>query len=174
MGWKVKYDFPLDTPKAIYVVAPHTSMWDFPFGILSRGYLKIFIGFVIKAELTKGPLGWILKAMGAYPVDRSRANNFVDAVAQVLKSKDNIHICITPEGQRRAVKKFKKGFWYMAKKANVPLVLVKFDFGNKVLDFSNLYWVSDLNKDLEYIWEYFKGVQGHTPENGIHTEFVLP
>lgn len=147
-------------------------MWDFPYGILVRNYLKIDIGFVIKSEIVKGPLGWLLKWMGAYPVDRSKANNFVDAVANVLKSRDSIHICITPEGRRRPIRQFKRGFWYMANKANVPLVLVKFDFGNKVLDFSELYWCNDIDKDLEYVWNHFKGVQGHTPENGIFTDYI--
>jgi len=171
MGWKVQTAFPLDTPKALYVVAPHTSMWDFPFGILVRNYLKIPIGYVIKSELMKGPIGWLLNWMGAYPVDRSKSNNFVEGVANVIKANDNIHICITPEGKRRPVKKLKRGFWYMATQANVPLVFVKFDFGNKVLDFSDLYWCSDIEKDMEYVWNHFKGVQGHTPGNGIIGEY---
>ena len=138
MGWKVKTAFPLATPKVIYVVAPHTSMWDFPYGILVRNYLKIPIGFVIKSEIVKGPIGWFLNWLGAYPVDRSKSNNFVEGVVNVIKNNDRIHICITPEGRRRAVKKLKRGFWYMANGANVPVVFVKFYFGNKVLAFSDL------------------------------------
>jgi len=172
LGWKVKTAFPLDTPKAIYVVAPHTSMWDFPYGILARNYIKVPIGFVIKSELMKGPLGWLLNWMGAYPVDRSKTNNFVEGVANVIKAADNIHICITPEGRRGPIKKMKRGFWFMATQAEVPLVLVTFDFGNKVLDFSDLYWCTEIEKDMEYIWNHYKGVKGHTPENGILTSYV--
>lgn len=172
MGWKVTAAFPFDTPKAIYVVAPHTSMWDFPYGILVRNYLKIPIGYVIKSEIMKGPIGWVLQWMGAYPVDRTKANNFVEGVAAVINENENIHICITPEGRRAPVKTLKKGFWYIAQAANIPLVFVKFDFGNKVLDFSELYWTSDLDKDLEHTWNHFKGVQGHTPRNGISGDYA--
>jgi len=76
-------------------------------------------------------------------------------------------ICITPEGMRRPVKKLKRGFWYMATKANVPIILVTFDFGNKVLALSDLYWCTEIEKDMEYVWNHFKGVQGFTPGNGI-------
>ena len=172
MGWQVKKAFPLDTTKAIYVVAPHTSMWDFPYGILARNYIKVPIGFVIKAEIIKGPLGWLLNWMGAYPVDRSKATNFVDGVANVIKDADRIHICITPEGRRRPVKKLKRGFWFMATQANVPLVFVKFDFGNKTIGFSDLYWCTEIEKDMEYVWNHFKGVKGHAPENGIMSDYM--
>ncbi len=60
----------------------------------------------------------------------------------------------------------------MATQANIPLVLVTFDFGNKVLDFSDLYWCTEIEKDMKYVWNHFKGVQGHTPENGVLGENI--
>ena len=171
IGWKVEYHFPLDTPKAIFVVAPHTSMWDFPLGILARNILGIHIGFIIKQEIVKGVVGRILHWLGAYPVDRSKATNFVDAVVKVINENESIHICITPEGRRKRVSQFKRGFWFMANKSNIPLVLTRFDFDRKVMEFSDLYWCKDIDKDMEYVWNHFKGIKGFHPDQGVIDDF---
>lgn len=172
IGWKLVHHFPNDTPKAIFVVAPHTSNWDFPLGILARNVVHLNIGFVIKKEIMKGPVGWILKWLGAYPVDRNKATNFVDGVVKVINENDIIHICITPEGRRQQVKQFKRGFWFMANRANVPLVLTRFDFERKIIEMSDLYWCTDLEKDMEYVWNHFKGIKGYHIDKSILADYT--
>ncbi|MEL6989834.1 MAG: 1-acyl-sn-glycerol-3-phosphate acyltransferase, partial [Bacteroidota bacterium] len=160
--------FPRDIKKYIVVVAPHTSYWDFPLGLLSRSVLRRNIGFIAKSELFKFPLGPIMKWWGGVPVDRSKNNNFVEAVAELFESKEELAICITPEGTRRKVSRLRSGFFHMAKAANVPLNLCTFDFKTKTITFDKPYYVTgDKDETLEYVWNYFKGVEGKHKEQGI-------
>ena len=75
---------------------------------------------------------------------------------------------IAPEGTRKKVDKFKTGFYHIARLAGVPIVLTKFDWKNKIVDFGEIFYpTGDETKDLTYIWNYFKGVEGKIPELSI-------
>ena len=166
-GWRVEVetnDFP---PKYIVVVLPHTSNWDFPKGILSRKIIGQDIKFIAKNSLFKGPLGFIMRALGGYPVDRSKHGNFVDAVVALFNSKEKFIITITPEGTRKKVDELKTGFYYIAKGANIPVVLCKFDYENKVIHFGKPRFVKNtVEEEIEYIGDYFKQVKGKIPAFG--------
>lgn len=164
-GWKVKVDFPDDLKKYVVIVIPHTTNWDFPKGILVRNVIKKDIKYIAKDSLFKGPLGVFLKWLGGYPVDRSKRNNFVDAVVDIFNSKTEFTVCLAPEGKRRKVDKLKTGFYYIAKGANVPIVMTKFDYDEKLITFSKpFYPTDDMVADFEFIDNYFDGVKGKYPE----------
>ena len=102
---------------------------------------------------------------GGTPVDRSKNTNTVDSVVEVFQNKKIFRFALAPEGTRKKVDKLKTGFYYIAKKANVPIVLVAFDFGKKEVKFSDAFWpTSDMQKDFEAIDAFFKGVKGRVPE----------
>ena len=166
-GWKITVettDFP---PKYIVVVLPHTSNWDFPKGLLARKAINQDIKFIAKNSLFKGILGVIIRGLGGYPVDRSKHNNFVDAVIALFNSKEEFKITITPEGTRKRVDKLKTGFYYIAKGANVPVVLCKFDYENKEIHFSKPRFVLDtVEEEIAFLGAYFKGVKGKIPSFG--------
>ncbi|MBZ0284555.1 MAG: glycerol acyltransferase, partial [Anaerolineae bacterium] len=46
-GWRVVF-VPPPAPKAVVIVYPHTSNWDFPIGVLARAVIAIPIGFIGK------------------------------------------------------------------------------------------------------------------------------
>jgi 1-acyl-sn-glycerol-3-phosphate acyltransferase len=90
---------------------------------------------------------------------------------KVYKTYPKIAVAIAPEGTRKRVTKFKSGFYYIAHGAGVPLIMVKFDFGNKVVDYSAPFYTSGNYKgDLKLIIEHFKGTQGLNPENACQWE----
>lgn len=154
--------------KCVVAVAPHTSNRDFPYGLYARAALGINIGFVGKSSLFKFPLGPILKSLGGVPVERSKSTNFVQSVANVFKSRDEFKLCLAIEGTRSKVDRFKTGFYYIAKEAGVPIILTKWDFGNRCIDFgAPFYPTDDAQADLEYIYQYFDGVKGIVPENSF-------
>ncbi len=166
-GWKVTTET-MDFPKKyIVVVMPHTSNWDFPKGLLARKAIGQDIKFIAKDSLFKGPMGFIMRALGGYPVNRSKHNNFVDAVIDIFNTKEEFKITITPEGTRKRVEKLKTGFYYIAKGANVPLILCKFDYGNKEIHFSTPHHVADtVEEEVAFIGRYFGGVKGKYPALG--------
>lgn len=167
-GWKVIGDFPKQLRKYILVVAPHTSNWDFPLGLLLRNIRGVDAKFIGKSSLFKAPFGWIFRALGGYPVDRSKSNNYVDAVVDIFNSKEDFILTITPEGTRKRVDEFKTGFYYIALGAKVPLVMVIIDFANKTVSFTEpFYPTGNKEADFEVILNHFRGVKGKNPEDGI-------
>lgn len=157
--WPKKYVLP---------TAPHTSNRDFPYGIYSRPIIDQYIRFVAKASLFRWPLGPLLRWMGGVPVVRERRTNFVDAVANIFAERDEFGLCIAVEGTRQKVTHFKTGFYFIALRANVPLVFCKFDFGNRKIEFSEPYYLTgDIRKDFDVIYRYYDGVKGLVPDNSF-------
>ena len=165
LGWKLVGDFPKDIKKYVVIAAPHTSWQDFPIGILARNTSGIKINFIGKDSLFKGPFGFIFRSLGGTPVDRSKSNNLVDAIVDVFNSKEEFRLALSPEGTRKKVDKWKTGFYYIAKGANVPIVMATLDFENKQVKFSEPYYTTEnKEKDFEYFKSFYKGVQGKKPD----------
>ncbi|MGB3465208.1 MAG: 1-acyl-sn-glycerol-3-phosphate acyltransferase, partial [Cyclobacteriaceae bacterium] len=80
-GWKIEGKKPTDIKKYIIVVAPHTSNYDFFLGVATRAITGLNSYYLAKKELFAIPvLGWMFKAIGGIPVDRSKKSNMVDQV----------------------------------------------------------------------------------------------
>ncbi len=164
-GYTIENNWPKDVKKAMVAIIPHTSNWDFLFGVLSRQLIGRDIKFVGKKELFKPPFGFFFKMMGGYPVDRSKRTNFVDAVVDIYNSKEEFYIGIAPEGTRKKVKELKSGFYYIAKGANIPIIVATIDAGNKKLVFSKpFYPTDDKEKDFEWLKNYCSQFQAINPE----------
>ena len=158
--WPKKYVLPTVT---------HTSNRDFPYGIYVRAAVGEYIRFVGKSSLFRFPLGPILRWMGGVPVIRDRRTNFTQGVANIFREREEFKLCIAVEGTRAKVTHFKTGFYFIAKEANVPLVLCRFDFGNeKAIRFSEPYYLTDdIRADFDYIYRFFDGAIGLVPENSF-------
>ena len=167
-GWRVESHIPHDLQKFVLIAAPHTSGWDLFVGLGSRAVLGRKIGFLGKKSLFVPPLGWIMRALGGHPVDRSASHHLVDQVVHMYKGKESFAIALAPEGTRKKVSKFKTGFYHIARGAHVPLILARMDYANKVVQFSEpVYPSGDQDKDMAMIWQHFKGVKGKHPELSI-------
>ncbi len=168
MGWKVTGDIDSNIKKCVYAVVPHTSWHDFYIGILTRGVVGIEMNFVGKKELFMFPFGYYFRYMGGAPIDRSGNLNNVDSIVQIFNNKEIFRLGISPEGTRKKVSHFKTGFYYIAKKANVPIIPVAFDFGKKEVNFGNPIYTSDsIDTDFAILQKHFVGVVGKIPENGF-------
>ncbi|MEP5791793.1 MAG: lysophospholipid acyltransferase family protein [Cyclobacteriaceae bacterium] len=167
-GWKVVGKRP-DIAKYVLIVAPHTSNWDFFVGVAARSISYLRSDFLAKNSLFKIPIvGWVLKKMGGHAVDRSKNSNMVDQVVDLYHQHDEFVVTITPEGTRSYVPKWKTGFYRIADKANVPIVMVGFDFPNKQVIYREpFYPTGDMESDMEVILDYFRQIKGKHPENGV-------
>ncbi len=161
LGFKIIGDFPRDLKQYIIIAVPHTSWHDFYLGLLIRKTLGLKINFVAKQSLFKPPFGWYFKAVGGFPVDRSGGKNKVDAIAQLFEEQETFRLTLAPEGTRSKVSAFRTGFYYIAKKAQVPIVMITFDFGKKQNVISApFYPTSDVEKDFDFMYKFFDGVEG--------------
>lgn len=168
-GWKFDGKIPHHLPKFIIIVAPHTSNSDFFLGIMVRSLLRLknakYLG---KSSLFKPPFGFIFSWLGGYPVDRSKFNNLVEAVADIFNSKDKFIIALAPEGTRKKVEKLKTGFYHIAKKAQVPIVAIGFDYGSKTIHIMDPFIPGDsIKDDFKKVIEFFSQSKGDIPENGV-------
>jgi 1-acyl-sn-glycerol-3-phosphate acyltransferase len=165
MGWKLVGNFP-NIDKCVIIVVPHTSYADFFLGILIRKVWNQQINFIGKESLFKGPIGWYLKKVGGAPIIRNKNSDTVSAITAIFNAKDKFRLALSPEGTRRKVTEWKTGFYYIAKSAKVPIVMVAFDFGRKQVKISEAYDTTNhLEEDFKLYKSFFKGVVGRIPGN---------
>lgn len=166
LGWKLVGNIPDDVKKCVITVAPHTSMADFILGRLAYCYLDRNVRYLIKKELFDIPvLKSILLRLGGMPVDRSGRNNIVNQAAALFGKYDDLNIIIAPEGTRKLVRNWKKGFYYIAIKANVPIVLGFLDFKKKELGFGpTFYPTGNFEEDWKQMEVFYRGINAKHPE----------
>jgi 1-acyl-sn-glycerol-3-phosphate acyltransferase len=165
VGWKRIGTFS-DAKKLVIIAAPHTSLVDFIMGWLGLHGFGKKARFIIKEEFFFFPLGFLIRGLGAIPVKRGDRNN--DMVTQMVKEfqkRDSFYLVITPEGTRKKVKRWKKGFYEIAMKAGVPIVVSVVDYGKKQMGpVAEIIPSGDYEADLKIIKEYYRGVQARFPE----------
>jgi len=168
-GWEIDKNPPENIKKCVVAVGPHTSNWDFVIGKLAFAMYGINAKFLIKKELFFPPLGWILKWVGGVPVDRKKNNQFTSKAISYFEKHDSLYLVFTPEGTRKYNPKWKKGFYYIAIKAQVPIYICYIDFASKSGGFDRLFYpTGDVEKDIDEIKSVLKKYKGRFPKNGIN------
>jgi len=164
-GWKIVGETELPD-KCIVIAAPHTSNWDFIFGRCAAYIIGINPKYLIKSEFFVPILGSFFRLNGGIPVYRNSKNNIVEQITHLYNLNDKLIISIAPEGTRSKVERWKTGFYYIALKANIPIVLSKIDYQKKELGFMAKFNPNgDIEKDFDFIQEKYKDVKGKIVEN---------
>lgn len=172
-GWK--FDIPAEgtrpeLQRCVMIMAPHTSILDFFVGGACVWKLKVNNRIFMK----DGFFNWfttpILKHFGVVPVDRGNPKNHLVAQAvNYFKEHERLTVVITPEGTRKPVKRWKRGFYEIAIQAGVPVVLSYVDFKKKVMGIGPTIVPSgDFEADMRLFREYYKD------KNARHPEKYLP
>lgn len=131
-GWRFEGALP-DIPKFVAIVAPHTSNWDFPVGLLAKWALGFDAHWWGKDSLFLPPLGWFMRANGGIPVQRRQSSKVVETTIDAFRTNERFALALAPEGTRKKVTKWRTGFWHVAKGAQVPICCVAFDWTRKVI-----------------------------------------
>ena len=130
MGWTA-VEPPVEEEKCIILGVPHTSALDFLISYLYYTSVGGHAKCMVKKEMFFPPLGWILKAAGAVPVDRKNATTLLKSIITEMEKPGKFHLALAPEGTRKPVRNWKTGFHFIAKEAGVPVYLGYFDWGTK-------------------------------------------
>jgi 1-acyl-sn-glycerol-3-phosphate acyltransferase len=171
MGWKIDEHIPAGVKKAVIVVGPHTSNWDFVIGRIAFMKYNMKAKYLIKKELFFFPFGYFLKAIGGIPVDRTKKNNITEQAVKLFKENDEFFLVFSPEGTRKYQPHWKKGFYYIARQANVPIYITYIDYKTKRGGFDTLFTpTGDFEKDIKEIKRILSKYSGRFPENGIFAE----
>ena len=169
IGWKIDPNPPQNIKKCVIAVGPHTSNWDFILGRLAFFQYGVQGKFLIKKELFFFPLGILLKALGGIPVDRRKNSNMTDFAVNLFDKSDSLYLVFTPEGTRKYNPKWKKGFYYIALKAQVPIYIAYVDFATKTGGFHSLFIpTGNVEDDFSEIKKILSQFKGRVPENGIY------
>jgi 1-acyl-sn-glycerol-3-phosphate acyltransferase len=119
----------------------------------------------MKKEWFFWPLGPIFKRVGGIPVWRSKHNSMTENLAQAAKDAKEFHLCITPEGTRSANPDWKKGFYYIALNAQIPILLYGLDYKRKLIECTkSIIPNGDIENQMREIKIYFKDFKGKKPE----------
>lgn len=164
LGWKTVITVPF-YEKCVICAAPHTSNWDLLIGKLFYGSLGRRASFLMKKEWFFFPLNLVFKAMGGIPVNRGKKNSLVDQMARRFASCSRFNLAITPEATRKANPEWKKGFYYIALQAQVPIMLFGIDYPSKTITCTKaIVPTGDIEKDMREIKRYFMQFTGRHPE----------
>ena len=167
VGWRLNYLPPVE-PKALAIVYPHTSNWDFLLGILARGAMGLDIHWAGKDTLFKGYFGLaerLFRTLGGVPVNRRERTGFVLQMAREFQSRPSFYLAMAPEGTRSLTPGWKSGFYHLALSARVPLALAWLDYGQKEIGVTEyLILTGDEAADLAAIRAVYAGKRGLRPE----------
>ncbi|MDA7570643.1 1-acyl-sn-glycerol-3-phosphate acyltransferase [Flavobacteriaceae bacterium] len=155
-------------PKYIVAVVPHTSWVDLILGVIVRNISGESINFVGKKELF-GPLtGWFFRALGGAPIDRSGNKGSVDSMIAVFNAHTKFRIALAPEGTRKKVTQLRTGFYHIAKRLQIPIVPISFDYENKKVVIHPIFNTSkNEKKDMDTLESIFRGVVGYSKKNSF-------
>ena len=171
LGWKLQGRVPEDQ-KYIIAVAPHTSYWDFVIGRLVASVMRQNVHFLIKKELFFFPYSLLLKALKAIPVNRNSPRAMIESVLQKMQGKKKFVLVVTPEGTRKKTNRWKKGFYFMANKVDIPILPAAIDYDNKKVVLGHIIKPSnDAQADFENLVSFYKFVN---PEPRYSDQFAYP
>jgi len=163
LGWKSEGEFPA-LSKSVIIFAPHTSYWDGFYGKLFLMQFGINYKFLSKKEFFKFPLNIFFKLFGSIPVSKNK--EFINDVTELFKNHSELHIVLSPEGQLAKTDHWKKGFYYMAKSANVPIVVGFIDYKKKEMGFKGVIRdTSDMKETFTDICNLYKDVNAKYPKD---------
>ncbi|WP_299760578.1 1-acyl-sn-glycerol-3-phosphate acyltransferase [uncultured Pontibacter sp.] len=168
-GWKLNGTLAPQDRRCVMVAAPHTSNWDFVYARAAFFLMDAPIRYTIKKEFMKFPFGPLLKAIGALPIDRSKNNRMVDAMIRIFdETPGDMCVMVTPEGTRKYQPRWRRGFYYVALGAKVPIVLGYLDYAKKEAGIGPTIIPSgDIEADLEKIMTFYRTKTAKYPEQGV-------
>lgn len=163
-GWKYIGEVP-EVKKAVIIAVPHTSNWDFVWGKLAFLSHNVKTTILMKKELYVFPLKFLLKSWGVIPVDRSKKGNMTDQLAEEFSKRESLYISIAPEGSRSLRPEWKRGFYFIALKAKVPIYLAEINYENKTLTCGEpFYPTGNVDEDMKIIKSNYENSKPKHPE----------
>jgi 1-acyl-sn-glycerol-3-phosphate acyltransferase len=160
MGWRMTGEFPR-LPKVVIIVAPHSSWWDGVVALLIKVAVGLDASFMAKKELFFPPLGWLLRRLGGVPIERSASHGVVEQMVERFGKSERMWLALAAEGTRKPVKKWKTGFWHIAREAGVPILMLYFHYPEKVFGIGPVYeTTADMEADMRNIREFYRPWMG--------------
>jgi 1-acyl-sn-glycerol-3-phosphate acyltransferase len=166
-GWQFEGEKPPEK-KYVALAWPHTSNWDGLLLIALTQSIGLSMSWMIKSDWVKGPMGVVLRPLGAVAIDRTGAHNVVQDMIDAFQREDELVLVIPPEGTRRRAETWKSGFYHIARGANVPVVPGYLDYRRKRAGLGKaIHLTGDVKADMDAIRAFYAtvGANGMVPEH---------
>lgn len=155
-GWQITGNIPNES-KLVIAWAPHTSYWDWFICMAAMLTLQLKTSWMAADGFFWWPLGVLMSWLGGIPIDRRASHGIVAQVVQRFNTSDDLLLAIAPEGTRKKVSRWKSGFYYIAKEANIPITLVSLDYTNKIFSIGpTLAPTGNADEDIANMQNHFK------------------
>ena len=157
--------------RCVYAEAPHTAVSDFLIGIAYMWELGTPGHIFIKKEFFKWPVGGLLRRFGCVSIDRGNPKNgLVERAVRGFEENSEFSVIITPEGTRKPVRRWKRGFWEIATRAGVPIVPVYIDFSKKEMGiFDTIVPSGDMDADMRKLRSLYRKEMAKRPNQFIES-----
>ncbi len=165
--WKLIGTLPANITKCIIVAGPHTSNYDLIFALAGLYKVRPKVNYLLKKDWIDAFLiGNLFTKTGAIGVNRSKNTTMVDALADyIINSKEDIYLMISPEGTRKLTTRWKTGFYHIALKAKIPLVLTSLDYAKKEAAVGPIIMPTGcFEEDMVLVRDYYKTITPKFPE----------
>lgn len=161
--WKAVGDVPRT---GILVGAPHTSNWDWVATLMLLWSGGVQPRVLVKRQLFRGPLGWLLRWTGGIPVDRDDAGEVVRGLAAQADHDHTFVIVLAAEGTREKREYWKSGFYRLSRQTGLPVSLGFVDGTSRTLGFGpTIELTGDVAADMDVIRDFYADKRGIRPEN---------
>jgi 1-acyl-sn-glycerol-3-phosphate acyltransferase len=155
-GWQLVGQLPAEK-KYVIIVAPHTSNWDFLLGLCFVFLHQIKLTFMAKHTIFAFPFGGLIRWLGGMPIVRSSHSNVVDATAQAFRDSTDLVVAMSPEGTRKKAERWKSGFYWMACKGEVPIVIGFIDYRTRQVGLCGIFYpTGDIDADMPKIQAFYR------------------
>ena len=116
----------------------------------------------------RAPFGFVIRALAEAPLELTALADRLGVTKQAagqmvdeLKRHEQLWCLLAPEGTRRLVKKWKTGFWHIARAADVPVQCAWFHYPDKTIGLGAVFRMTDdLRADMERVREFYRPFQG--------------
>jgi 1-acyl-sn-glycerol-3-phosphate acyltransferase len=165
LGFDFEGPLPVE-PKMVILSGPHTSNWDFVHMVCAAFIYRAPMRVMVKDSLFRPPLGALVRAIGAFPIDRSSAHGVVDQMVRLFEEHERLLLVVPASGTRSRRDHWKSGFYWVAHRAKVPIALSYIDYDNKKAGFRGLMWTTgDVKADMDRIRAAYADIRGKHPQN---------
>ena len=161
-GWRVEGALPSHAARSVLIAAPHTSNWDLPYTLMVAFALRLNIRWMGKQSIFRAPFGGVMRWLGGIPVNREQSTNLVGASAKAIREADGpLQLIVPPEGTRSKTRYWKTGFYYIAREAQVPIVMAYMDYERKLSGLGPLFEpTGDVDADMATIKAFYAPFKG--------------
>ena len=135
--------------------------------------LGVPLSWLGKAEIFRGPLAPLLRAVGGIPIDRTQRSNTVQQMVDLFRSRPEFYLALSPEGTRKRSATWKSGFYHIAVGAGVPIVFGFIDYRRRQVGVGPfLVPTGDIEADMRVIRDFYEPIVPRYPHK--KGSMVLP